>query len=52
MNGTVATLLLVAATLIMIATNIFGSDGTMADATVQKDRAHTISQDITVLTDY
>lgn len=50
MQNAIATILLIAATLIMIALTIFADDGTFGDAKIQKDRSHVISNTTTIPT--
>ncbi|HIW35305.1 MAG TPA: hypothetical protein IAA29_21260 [Candidatus Paenibacillus intestinavium] len=50
MNKAIALVIIVAATLVIIALTIFSEDGTFGDAKTQRDRAHDISNSTTVPT--
>ncbi|WP_165867286.1 hypothetical protein [Paenibacillus pinisoli] len=50
MGKAIATVILVAAVIVLISMTIFSKDGTFGDAKVQRDRAHNISQTTTIPT--
>ncbi|WP_171056248.1 hypothetical protein [Paenibacillus sinopodophylli] len=50
MEKALATVILVAATLVLIGLTIFSDDGTFGDAKTQKDRAHAINNSVTIPT--
>lgn len=50
MQNALATVILIAATLILISLTVFADDGTFGDAKIQKDRSHAISNTTTVPT--
>ncbi|WP_176707828.1 hypothetical protein [Bacillus sp. FJAT-26390] len=50
MQNAIATVILLAATIILISLTVFADDGTFGDAKTQKDRSHAISTNTTVPT--
>jgi hypothetical protein len=50
MQNALATVILIAATLVLIGLTIFSDDGAFGDASTQKTRAHTISENTTIPT--
>ncbi|WP_179089855.1 hypothetical protein [Paenibacillus sp. FSL A5-0031] len=50
MQNALATVILIAATLILISLTVFSDTGTFGDASTQKERAHTISENTTIPT--
>jgi hypothetical protein len=50
MQNAIATVILLAATIILISLTVFADDGTFGDAKTQKERSHAISTNTTIPT--
>lgn len=50
MQNAIATVILLAATIILISLTVFADDGTFGDAKTQKERSHAITNSVTIPT--